>query len=817
MAFKKISFIIVCFLIAVPGICSGFNVTADVDKTRITQDDSIYLKVEVTGGKAGLDLSMIKDFKVISRGTSSSFNYINGKSERKASYQYVLLPLSKGRLKIPSIKVTRDGQTAFTKPVFINVVENVVDSDKVKDLFARAFVGKERFYTGEQIVFTLQFFTSKRLSGLGFEKQPEFRGFSAKPFEEEKSYTRNIEGVRFNVNQLNYLLVPSNPGHFTIKPAVLIARVTVRSNFNDSFLFSDRSKPVRVVSNAVEIEVLPLPEYSGNGKFSGLVGEFDIVSDMDQKKLKAGESATLTIKISGTGNIMDASLPEINFDDFDQGELKIYDDNPVETIELTQKGYRGAKIFKKAIVPVTPGKYTIKPVELIYFDGDEKRFKSVATQPLSIDVIPSEKIHTAERPQNLNKKQSVVKKEVSLVNRDILEIKEGLKVLEDYREINFMLFVVLLSIPAFLFLGVKAFTVIRRKEISIEREMEEKAKFHLKNAEKLNREGKDFLSHLYSCLVALILAKGGKKGETVTLKEARMILADADVDDKNTSRITALLENIESVRFGGRLLDENTVKDLLFKTKQIIKMICIVLIGSGVLFFSPQKAAADFTAIFIEALEDYKAGNFRQSAEKFEIIAQNSIKNPHLYYNIGNAYLKAKDTGRAILWYERARRLTPGDPDLNYNLEYADSLVKDKEDNSFKIMEVLFFWDSLIPAKTMQMAAVLLSILFFTWAAVQTLKRKQIFSGVGILIFSIFIFTSAIVSVNYYEHSIRLNAVIVAEEAVIRSGMTDTSTTLFSLHAGTKVRVMEQRARYLKIKFSKDKIGWIKTDDASII
>ncbi|MEN8211983.1 MAG: BatD family protein, partial [Thermodesulfobacteriota bacterium] len=676
MNLKKVSFVIIVFLIVIPGICSGFDVTAHVDKSRISQEDSIYLKVEVNGGKADLDLSIIKDFKVISRGTSSTLNYINGKSERKASYQYVLLPLSKGRLKIPAIRATRGGQTAFTKPITIHVADQVVEPDKVKPLFARAFVAKDQFFTGEQIVFTLQFFTSKRLSGVGFEKTPEFKNFSSKPFEKEKTYTQNINGVLFNVTQVNYLLTPSSPGTFTINPAVLIARVVVKSNFNDSFFFSDRSKPVRVVSNPVEIEVVPLPQYRGEGKFSGLVGNFDIISNIDQTNLKAGESATLTIKISGTGNIMDASLPGINFDDLYKDAFKVYDDNPVETIELTQNGYSGFKIFKKAIVPVNPGKYTIKPITLIYFDVDKKGFQSVSTEPISLDVTPSEKTDLAVKPLNSQKEKLTVKKEVSLVNRDILEIKEGLKVLEDYNEINPMLFVILLSIPAIAFFGIKIFTVVRKKELSVEKQMEEKATFHLKQAGKLNSQGKDFSSHLYSSLVSSILAKGEKRGETVTLREAQVILEDAGVNDKTAEEITTLLGNIESVRFGGKILDENMAKNLLSKTKQIIKMICIALVCLGVSAFVPQKAVADSTAMFVDALKDYKAGNFKQSATKFEAIAQKSIKNPYLYYNIGNAYLKAKDTGHAILWYERAKILAPGDPDLNYNLEYANSLVK---------------------------------------------------------------------------------------------------------------------------------------------
>jgi len=212
--------------------------------------------------------------------------------------------------------------------------------------------------------------------------------------------------------------------------------------------------------------------------------------------------------------------------------------------------------------------------------------------------------------------------------------------------------------------------------------MMEKARNHFKKAMKLNKQGDDFLSHIYSSVVSSILAKGHKKGETITINEAQGILKDAGIDNKKSDQITSLLENIESVRFGGKILDENRAKDLLLKTKQAIKMICICLVCLSIFTLTPQKAMADSTETFIEAVKEYKAGDFINAAQKFESIAHNNIKNPYLYYNIGNAYLKAKETGHAILWYERAKLILPNDPDLNFNLDYANSLIKDKKDDN---------------------------------------------------------------------------------------------------------------------------------------
>lgn len=269
MNLKSIFFFVLVFVILLPvtGFC--FEVTAHVDKLKISKEDSVFLKIVVNGGKANLDLSKIKDFKVISRGSSSSYNYINGKSERKATYQYVLIPLKKGILKIPAIKVVMKGQTAFTKQIVIHVSDQVLSPNDVKALFATANVAKADLFVGEQTIFSLKFFTSKRLSGLGFEKPPQFKGFSSKSFEKEKNYSQNINGVFYHVTQIDYIIIPGQPGTFHIDPAVLVARVIVESKqnsqfdsfFNNSFFSSNNFKPVRVVSNQVRIDVDPVPPH----------------------------------------------------------------------------------------------------------------------------------------------------------------------------------------------------------------------------------------------------------------------------------------------------------------------------------------------------------------------------------------------------------------------------------------------------------------------------------------------------------------------------------------------------------------------------
>ena len=819
---KKIWFVMIFFLALMPATAFCLDMTAVVDKTRITRQDSIILKIIVQGGKADLDLSVIQDFRVYPRGTSSSYQYINGKSESKTIYQYLLTPLSEGELTIPSIIVHKDGQTMSTEPIKVHVTDRIVNPDDVRDLFATASVSDSHLFTGQQAVYTIKFFTSRQLAGLGFENRPEFKGFTAKAFESEKNYTLNINGRVFHVTQVDFLIIPSTMGKFTIDPVSFIAKLRVGASqnpsfdsfLNDPFFSSNQYKPVRVVSNPVTIDVVPLPDYTGEKGFSGLVGQFNIKAEIDKPRLKVGESATLTIEVSGTGNIMDTSLPAMNLDGLG---FKVYDDNPTDDIGMTAKGYEGSRTFKKAIVPVNPGQYRIDPVELVYFDHDKKSYQTLISPVIKLDVLPSETPVAAAVPVHPSSENKGIKKEVSLLNKDILDVKEGLFVLEDYKPLGRMNFLIFLLIPGLLFSGIKLFFLFRTKDQPNDKIMQEKAKYHLKLAAKTRIGDESFLAHLYSALVAIILAKDNKIGESITMSETRSILGNNGIDDERVDEAVNLIQTIESIRFGGKKIDEHSAGQLLSRIQKLFKILACLLVCFTVFSWAPQKARANVTSEFSDGLNHYQSGRFQEAAKSFEMVAQTPVRNPYLYYNIGNAYLKADDIGHAILWYERAKTLAPNDPDLLYNLKYANTLVIDKREQVVDVMDVLFFWEKFIGVKTIEFVAIFFSALFFLWAAVRTFKNKKIFSGSGTLLLAVLLLTIALAGVNYYKQAFRQTAVIIAEETAVRSGTASTATKLFSLHAGTLVQVKEKRDNALKIVFSKQMVGWVEISDAIIV
>ncbi len=839
MAMKEklliLGLIVTGLMLTMPGKGACFTVTAQVDKTQITPEETVSLQVVVDGGKAEVDLSAIQDFKIVSSATSTSRSYINGNWQHQVIYQYLLVPRKTGTLKIPSLKVSQDREIQMTQEIQIQMSEKPLAKDQPRQLFGQAQVSATDLVVGQQMVYTFKLYAAAKFARASLEA-PSFDGFTAKEVEDRKNYTQNINGIPYLVNEINYILQANQPGQFEIEPARVMADLVVGqgtdpfgSFFNNSFFSSSRTKSVQIASNPVSLTVSPLPAYSGDQPFSGLVGQFTLAAALDKPRLAAGESATLTITLQGQGNIMDAACPAL---DLDPGLVKIYEDTPAEEILATEKGFSGKKTFKQALVPRQAGTLTLPPLSLVYYDVTAKGYRSLGTEGIQVEVTGADPLLTTDTRGKTDSQanglpgagsgKSLEKQEVVIKNQDILDIKDRVSILSSTFQLGFPLFVLLVLAPGLLYGIALGIFRLHTREKSTGLVMMEKARQAVKRAEKLAREGHPFLQQLQAGLVAAILSKGGKQGESVTQEEARQILVQAGTGQELLDETMEMMETMDAVRFGGKKMDPAKAGFYLGRVPQMIKMLGLVLFCLALFSQLPALAKelpgqTGTTAAFIDGIKLYQAEAFEAAAKSFETIAQNGVINPDLYYNIGNAYLKSRDLGHAILWYERARRLSPRDPDLNFNLAYANTLVKDKIETSLTLADVVFFWQGLVPLNWFQAGAIGASSLFFLWAGIQTFRQKPVFSGPGVTLMVLLIFLTSAAVLDHYRIRAENLAVIVQERVAVRSGIQENATQLFELHAGTRVQVKAQKEGHLKIMLTKGRVGWVKPGDAKVI
>ncbi|MCP4346055.1 MAG: tetratricopeptide repeat protein [Desulfobacterales bacterium] len=236
------------------------------------------------------------------------------------------------------------------------------------------------------------------------------------------------------------------------------------------------------------------------------------------------------------------------------------------------------------------------------------------------------------------------------------------------------------------------------------------------------------------------------------------------------------------------------------------------------LFLATGAYASEMAGTFFDGIKHYKENNFPDAISAFSKVAESGVRNSKLFYNLGNAYLRNDELGQAILWYERALKLTPNDPDLEFNYEYALSLTKDeKDDKTVSIYRILFFWKHILSTKTVQWIAIILNIIFWLVLAIQVLRRKKTLRTANYLILTLAIIFTLTAFYNFYEGAYIKQGIILPSEVSVRSGLTEDSTELFILHAGTKIKIEKENKEFFRISFSDGKIGWLKKSDVGVI
>ena len=229
--------------------------------------------------------------------------------------------------------------------------------------------------------------------------------------------------------------------------------------------------------------------------------------------------------------------------------------------------------------------------------------------------------------------------------------------------------------------------------------------------------------------------------------------------------------------------------------------------------------AAAQGSFFDEGNQRYQEGDFDGALERYAQILDQGLENGELYYNVGNAYFKLGQLGPAILYYERARRLMPGDDDLLANLELARSLTADAVAPlpRFWLFRAVGWWVGLLGrpaliwivtlaylvATTSLMAAILrpATPLAF-WA-----RRTAIAAAIFTLVFG----------VNLVVRELGLGAseeaIVMADEATVQSAPSeDTALQIFTVHEGTKVRIDRRSDDWAEIVLEDGTVGWAQAE-----
>ena len=245
--------------------------------------------------------------------------------------------------------------------------------------------------------------------------------------------------------------------------------------------------------------------------------------------------------------------------------------------------------------------------------------------------------------------------------------------------------------------------------------------------------------------------------------------------------------------------------------------ILVLMLAAGAA--PPAAAQEDPPAqLFVEGLNAYKADDYPAAVERFESLVTGGLATGKLYYNLGNAYLKAGRLGHAVWGYEKALRLIPGDPDLRFNLAHARGLVQDQpEGETQPLARVLFFWRYQLRDDQLQWLALGFNLALWGALIVRRLAGRRPFRSWLLLLALPALLFAATAGYNRFEDRYRRQAIVLPDQLSVRAGRTPGATELFVLHAGTRVRIQAGQEGHLRIAFGRDKIGWVPAGDLGLL
>jgi len=250
------------------------------------------------------------------------------------------------------------------------------------------------------------------------------------------------------------------------------------------------------------------------------------------------------------------------------------------------------------------------------------------------------------------------------------------------------------------------------------------------------------------------------------------------------------------------------------KTLRFLASLFIAVVLTAVLALAGRAEDDAATAsAYLDGVQAYNHGDFSRAVERFEAAAAGDAQNGLLFYNLGNAHLKQGDVGRAILWYERARRLMPGDPDLAFNLQLAREQAVDKAGSEpGALARVLFFWRQALPPAALQWLALAANAAFWLSLGGLVFRRARPLKALCGAALALMLLTMPSVAYDFYDTSLNPKAVVLAESLPVRSGRSDTATELFTLHAGAMVRLEAITDGYARLRLEDGKTGWAKAE-----
>jgi len=873
---------LVLLALTVPGVGFGVTFTAEVDRSRVAVGEQVTLTVTVEGPFQTLppiELPPLDGVDAFSGGTSQSFRFVNGKTSASVTSTFFLQVRRVGSLTIPALEIEIQGRTYRTQPIPVTVMAAAdqggpAGADRTSpggadrtggevstgsggggrlgdEVFITLDTDATSAFVGEQIVLTFRYYRRVQLWESPQYKAPKAEGFWREDLPPERNYIQTIASYRYHVTELRYALFPTRPGSLTIEPAEVTIPVDIFDRFFSSRR-SSRNRPQRLRTDPIIVEVSPLPSPRPTD-FCGVVArQLTLTAEVDRDTVPRGEPVGLTVELVADGFLKGLDrlpLPE-------PAGARMHDAREDLNVDKSGERLLSRYTVEKVVVPAEEGFLELDPIRVVYFNPGRARYETARKAGLRVLVTPSDLPVAGDAPSGF------LRSGIERLGRDLAFIHP----VEGKLSTRLAPFPATVAWWAALLAPLVGLAVLRWRLDRLERLRRDPAGWRrrraLRQARRLlqeagrAREASAGFSLLARAIFRFVADKTGEQAAALESVAVRRY-----TDRLNRSRVGkrlgAILAVCDGYRYGGGRSEEpepgerseaaGQVVSLLRETDTLLAELeraekrrsrspgagaRTLLTGIGLLVVAAGAAAQesprggpgagrgpDPARLLAEGNQAYTAGDIDTALLRYQAVLDRGVNEADLHYNLGNAFARRGELGRAILSYLRAERLAPRDRDVRGNLTWVRTHIRDLELETGDMPAVIGHLVRVVRALSLDELSLALVVVVWivcglvavAWirGAVSDGLRRLLLTGAAVLVILL-----AVTGWRWYEERIRDLAVVVVEEVEVRSGPAASFPVVFRIHDGLTLTIRGRREGWTRIGLGGEWIGWV--PDASV-
>ncbi|MBC8754181.1 BatD family protein [Kordia sp. YSTF-M3] len=553
----------IIFLLFASVVTAQVTFETKVSKKKLGVNERLRVDFEMDRDGDNFTAPKFTGFR-IAAGPIQSMNHVwnNGQRSFSKTYTYFLQPTAEGKFTIKQAKVEIDGKVYKTLPVTVQVIKAV---NKPKDGNNTEYTVSEGLhlvteitngnpYLNEPVTVSYKLYVKPGINVNDYRElgKPTFNNFWSQNIETRlKAQSGTYKGEQYSFVILKrFVLYPQKTGNQVIEPFSIDVQVSVRSQRRD--VFGSRYETVHktLSSSQRTIKVKALPEAGKPAGFSGAVGDFDFEVTTSKTSLDATESLQAKVEVSGKGNLKLFQLPKLNL----PSSLEVYDPEFTERVSTRLSGMQGKISDSYTVVPQYKGKYPIPSISFSYFDPKEKKYKTLTSEEIVINVIegPVNTMASTNTDNQTNTQKQAITTNGSQFR--FLKTDANLTAIETENFFKSNLFYGLLFGPFFF---IPIILMVRRKKRAFDNDIQGSktrlanrlAKKYLSEAKKKLGDKEAFYEVLERALHNYLRAKLSIETSEFSKEKISQLLGERSVKPETVTDFIGLLESCEFARY----------------------------------------------------------------------------------------------------------------------------------------------------------------------------------------------------------------------------------------------------------------------------